>query len=187
MEKRFLIQNLKDQEYINFLNFCLIHFDVFYLYRRSDLKPFSKKGLRVMDQLSSFLLSSEIGCEYLSGEKMYSNEIYLNIYKYRCCPESIDCLSQVRNSLFSWQLGNSPEDLSFESLKRKDKFCSVAHEHFGFFEGDDEFITQLEKAFHGSLLTEEEFNKLDKYSNEDWIVDENGNDIYVGEEDDSSD
>lgn len=184
MEKRFIVRNLKNEDYKIFLQFCRDSFDCFYLYIRSDLGSLSKKGEDTIEQLKSELINHTIGDEFLSGEKMYDKNIYLNIYKYKCSDTGIQLLSQLRSSLFSWRMKNSPEDLSFENSINSCKFYSIAHESFAVLEGSESLIKKFDEMFPLHSLTEKEYslipaNELDK----DWILGDDGNYIFIGEDD----
>jgi len=121
--------------------------DEFLLVARPDL-PLSEKSIVLLERLSPFLIEKKDQFEW-PGTKLGrgEGEIPVSVYYYRTDKEAQKILSEVSDTLHSWQFPDLPEDLCF--LKdHKSWLSNSAHEQQSYLtiedEGDIDKICSIE-------------------------------------------
>lgn len=156
MKKLFIVEDLKEKNYFNFLSFCHEKFERMYLYERQDFPEMVINGNFILEKIRDELIRVELTTNYRTGETVGYPNIPMKEFEIKCTRKVMELVYNTSISLFSCQQPLFFEDLCFESSDGS-SFMSLAHEGYGFFIMKDFDYQKFETNLPNILMSEKDF------------------------------
>jgi hypothetical protein len=139
--------------YTNLIRYSLKFCSSFLLILRPSVL-IESSGLKIINELQPYLIKKSVESEW-PGTKLLGNDAV--VYNFKLNSETVEFLTYITSSLYSWLQPNLPEDLCLLTDEGDPWLVTISHEKDGYLRVSDEEKENIIKEIPELVLKKSEY------------------------------